>query len=121
MNGHADKRPSKLSGGQRQRVALARTLMDDKPVILFDEPVSALDSKTRADTQDLAAGMLQGRTALLVTHDPTESACPGFSIKILTSGGLTDISAPPDTIPLPYGAPNVFTAQADLLDRLRRD
>jgi putative hydroxymethylpyrimidine transport system ATP-binding protein len=62
--------PATLSGGQRQRTALARTLMEDRPVVLMDEPFSALDAITRTRLQDLAAELLRDHTVLLVTHDP---------------------------------------------------
>ncbi|MFL7049427.1 ABC transporter ATP-binding protein, partial [Vibrio cyclitrophicus] len=51
---YADAMPDQLSGGMRQRVALARTLMQDKPVVLMDEPFSALDAVTRHKLQSLA-------------------------------------------------------------------
>jgi putative hydroxymethylpyrimidine transport system ATP-binding protein len=66
----AAKPPAALSGGMRQRVALARTLMEDRPVVLMDEPFSAVDAPTRHRLQDLSARLLAGRTVLLVTHDP---------------------------------------------------
>ncbi len=50
--------PNQLSGGMRQRVALARTLMQDKPIVLMDEPFAALDAFNRYKLQDLAAHML---------------------------------------------------------------
>jgi len=65
--------PASLSGGMRQRVALARTLMEDRPIVLMDEPFQALDAITRQRLQDLAARLLAGRTVLLVTHDPLEA------------------------------------------------
>ena len=120
LTDHATKKPAELSGGQRQRVALARTLMEDKPLILLDEPFSALDSKTRADMQDLAAELLENRTVLLVTHDPGEAARLGHAIGILTANGLTNVSAPQDPVPRPESAQNVLVAQADLLERLRK-
>ena len=62
-----------LSGGQRQRAALARTLMEDRPVVLLDEPFSALDARIRAEMQELAARLFAGRTVCLITHDPGEA------------------------------------------------
>lgn len=65
--------PDQLSGGMRQRVALVRTLMENKPVILMDEPFSALDAITRYQLQTLASTLLKNRTVLFVTHDPHEA------------------------------------------------
>jgi putative hydroxymethylpyrimidine transport system ATP-binding protein len=76
-------RPADLSGGQRQRVALVRTLMEDRPVILMDEPFSALDSVTRWKLQEVAAELLGGRTVLLVTHDPREALRLGHFIHVM--------------------------------------
>ncbi|MDA1101321.1 MAG: ABC transporter ATP-binding protein [Proteobacteria bacterium] len=80
----AEMLPAALSGGMRQRAALARTLMEDRPVILMDEPFSALDALTRLRLQDLAAQLLAGRSALLVTHDPMEALRLGHRILVLS-------------------------------------
>jgi putative hydroxymethylpyrimidine transport system ATP-binding protein len=117
---HAHKRPGKLSGGQRQRAALARTLMEDRPVILLDEPFSALDAALRAEMQELAAEVLAGRTVLLVTHDPGEAVRLGDHIHVMTGAGLERV-VPPDTPPVrALDDPAVLAAQARLLARLRR-
>jgi putative hydroxymethylpyrimidine transport system ATP-binding protein len=78
-----DQRPATLSGGERQRAALVRTLMEDRPVVLMDEPFSALDAITRARLQVLAAQLLAGRTVLLVTHDPLEALRLGDRIQVM--------------------------------------
>lgn len=117
---HAGKKPGALSGGQRQRVALARTLMEDRPVVLLDEPFSALDALTRAQMQELTAEVLSGRTVLLVTHDPGEAARLGHTILIMTVQGLTEVTVPQGDIPRPVDAPEVLQAQAELLGQLRR-
>jgi len=116
---HAEKRPAALSGGQRQRAALARTLMEDRPVILLDEPFSALDARTRSEMQDLAVELLAGRTVLLVTHDPAEAARLGQAIRILEPGGLSEISLPPGAIPREIDDPDTLALQGALLRRLR--
>jgi putative hydroxymethylpyrimidine transport system ATP-binding protein len=119
LSSHADKRPSELSGGQRQRVALARTLMEDRSVVLLDEPFSALDALTRAQMQELTAEVLRDRTVLLVTHDPGEAARLGQTIMIMTRTGLKDVPAPQGMIPRNFDSPAVLQTQADLLKQLR--
>jgi len=85
----ADRLPGTLSGGQRQRVALARTLMEDRPVVLMDEPFSSLDAITRTRLQALAAEALAGKTVLLVTHDPLEALRLGHRIHVMTGTPAT--------------------------------
>ncbi len=68
-----NKFPEQLSGGMRQRVALIRTLLEDKPIVLMDEPFSALDAITRHELQNLMVELLRGKTVLIVTHDPIEA------------------------------------------------
>lgn len=85
---HVDKYPRQLSGGMRQRVALARTLMEDTPLVLLDEPFSALDFRTRREMQALAFDMLQGKTVLLVTHDSTEALRLAQQLLIMSESGL---------------------------------
>lgn len=116
---HAHKRPRHLSGGMRQRVALARTLMEDRPVVLLDEPFSALDARTRAEMQELAARLLTGRTVLLVTHDPAEAARLGARIYAMTGDRIETI-APPAAQPIrPLDDPEVFACQNRLMALLR--
>ncbi len=91
LAGLEHRKPSELSGGQRQRVALARTLAEDRPVVLLDEPFSALDPKTRRQMQDLALKLLSGRTVVLVTHDPIEAARLGDAISLMLPEGVEDV------------------------------
>ncbi len=119
LQDHMTKKPSELSGGQRQRVALARTLMEDRPIVLLDEPFSALDARTRADMQDLAAETLQGRTVLLVTHDPAEAARLGQSIVVMTQQGLTACEPPRAPAPRHVDDLETLETQGALLRLLR--
>lgn len=119
LTAHNTKKPAALSGGMRQRAALARTLMEDRPIVLLDEPFSALDAGTRADMQDLAATVLMGRTVLLVTHDPAEACRLGHNITVLTPTGAEPWSVP-DTMPVRQADdPKTLNAQAALLSHLR--
>ncbi len=113
-------KPAELSGGMRQRVALARTLMEDRPIVLMDEPFSALDAITRLRLQEVAARLLAGRTVLLVTHDPLEALRLGHGIHVM-SGQPAEIgpaimpSGPPPRAP---DDPALLARQAELLRRL---
>ncbi|MBV7407401.1 ABC transporter ATP-binding protein [Maritimibacter sp. DP1N21-5] len=117
----AARRPAELSGGQRQRAALARTLMEDRAVVLLDEPFSALDARTRARIQELTVESLAGRTVLLVTHDPGEAARLGHRIVVMTESGMHDLPPPPGRVPRASGDPETLKVQARLLDELRKD
>ena len=116
---HQAKKPGALSGGMRQRAALARSLMENRPIVLLDEPFSALDAGTRADMQDLAAEVLEGKTVLLVTHDPAEACRLGHHITLLSPTG-TQPWPVPDTAPVrrPDDA-SMLRSQAALLAHLR--
>ncbi|QDL93823.1 ABC transporter ATP-binding protein (plasmid) [Paroceanicella profunda] len=118
LEGREDARPGALSGGQRQRVALARTLMEDCPVVLLDEPFSALDARTRAGMQDLAARLLAGRTVLLVTHEPGEALRLAHRLLMLGDGALTEMPLPDAPPPRAPDAPDTLTAQGSLFRAL---
>lgn len=81
-----DAYPNELSGGMRQRVALIRTLITDPPVLLLDEPFSALDYQTRLSVSDDIYGMIkeQQKTAILVTHDISEAISMSDRIIVLS-------------------------------------
>jgi len=114
------QRPDTLSGGMRQRVALARTLMEDRDVVLMDEPFSAVDPLTRINLQDLAAKTLKGRTVIFVTHDPLEALRLGHKVFVLNGSPASThtIDLPLETWPRPANAPEVLSAQADILTAL---
>jgi putative hydroxymethylpyrimidine transport system ATP-binding protein len=109
--------PMELSGGMRQRAALARTLYEDRPMVLMDEPFSALDAVTRARVQELAAELLQGRTVLLITHDPMEACRLGHSLVVL-SGHPAVLGPPivvPGCIPRALDDPDLLRTQGHLM------
>jgi putative ABC transport system ATP-binding protein len=76
-------RPSELSGGQRQRVAVARALVTRPAIILADEPTGALDTETgRAILELFAAISAEGKTVIVVTHDPQVGAICGRQVHL---------------------------------------
>lgn len=120
----AGARPSALSGGMRQRVALARTLMEDRPIALMDEAFSALDAGTRARMQELAFDLLQGRTVILATHDPGEAARLASRAYVLVPDPAGARLAEPHRFRTPPlrdpASPDALAAQAALLAELRK-
>lgn len=123
LEGYANKYPSELSGGMRQRVALLRTLMEERPVILMDEPFSALDALTRMKLQDLAFNMVKGSTVVLVTHDPLEALRLGNSIHILAGNPakLKEALIPPGLPPRMPGDPEIDRLHGELLNLLNQE
>jgi putative hydroxymethylpyrimidine transport system ATP-binding protein len=123
LNHALKKYPAQLSGGMQQRVALARVLLENKAVILMDEPFSSLDTITRYQLQTLSAQSLTSRTVLLITHDPLEALRLGHHIAIM-SGRPAQIeylalTLLEDAPPRSLNNPKLLQWQNKLLDRLQ--
>jgi putative ABC transport system ATP-binding protein len=85
-------KPSELSIGQQQRVALARTLANDPPIILADEPTGNLDPDSRGVVLDFfEAFHAQGRTIIMVTHDPTAARRAQRTLRLVDGRVMNDI------------------------------
>lgn len=90
LEDRADEWPSVLSGGQRQRVALARALVGNPHLLLFDEPLGALDALTRIDMQRLVEDLWEQRgfTAIMVTHDVSEAIALADRVILIEEGRI---------------------------------
>jgi molybdate transport system ATP-binding protein len=102
----ADARPRTLSGGERQRVALARVLARAPDVLLLDEPLSALDARTRAGAaRELETVLSELRIpALLVTHDFAEAAQLGDRVGVIDAGRVIQEGTPSELAAAPRSA-----------------
>ncbi|CDO61248.1 Glycine betaine/L-proline transport ATP-binding protein [Candidatus Phaeomarinobacter ectocarpi] len=96
LGSHAGSYPHQLSGGMRQRVGLARALCVESPIMLLDEPFSALDPITRVDLQDLLLELQSelARTIVFVTHDFSEAARLADRMAVLENGRVAQIGTP---------------------------
>ncbi|MEM7070798.1 MAG: ABC transporter ATP-binding protein [Pseudomonadota bacterium] len=117
---HQYKKPNALSGGQKKRVALARTLMEEREIILLDEPFSALDARNREEMQELSAKLLKGRTILLVTHDPGEAARLSDHIFLMEQNSIKNIAVPPTDPVRSIDDLQMLACQKQLLQLLRK-
>ena len=101
---HGPRYPHELSGGQRQRVGVARALAADPPVLLMDEPFSAVDPVVRAQLQDEFLRLQDDvrKTILFVTHDIEEAVRLGDRIAVFAQGGRLEQFDTPATV---LGAP----------------
>jgi multiple sugar transport system ATP-binding protein len=90
------RKPAELSGGQRQRVAMGRALVRDAGVFLFDEPLSNLDAKLRAQMRQELALMSQRirKNMIYVTHDQVEAMTLGHRIVVMRSGEIMQVGTP---------------------------
>ena len=90
------RKPMQLSGGQRQRVAIGRALVRDVDVFLFDEPLSNLDAKLRAELRVEIKRLHQrlGNTMIYVTHDQIEAMTLADRIAVMKGGSIQQLDAP---------------------------
>ena len=96
----AKRYPYQLSGGQQQRVGVARALAADPPVLLMDEPFSAVDPVVRKGLQDELLRIQDelGKTIVFVTHDIDEAVKIGTMVAVMRTGGKLAQFAPPDEL-----------------------
>jgi osmoprotectant transport system ATP-binding protein len=101
---YAERYPAQLSGGQQQRVGVARALAADPPIMLMDEPFSAVDPVVRAQLQDEFLRLQRdlAKTIVFVTHDIDEAIKLGDNIVVLRVGGrLAQMDTPADLLANP--------------------
>jgi putative spermidine/putrescine transport system ATP-binding protein len=98
LEGFENRKPAQMSGGQQQRVALARALAYDPPVLLMDEPLSALDKKLREEIQHEIRRIHQQTevTILYVTHDQEEALRLSDRIAVFSKGVIDQIGTGPE-------------------------
>ena len=98
-----DKKPAELSGGQQQRVAIARTMVLHPDIILFDEPLSALDASTRLTMRREIKSLQEefGATIIYVTHDQEEAFAMSDRIMVMRNGQIEQIASPMELIDHP--------------------
>jgi len=106
LDGRAEARPAQLSGGERQRVALARALAPAPRALLLDEPLAALDPRSRARAARTLASAVRdaGVPAVLVTHDFAEAAALGDRIAVLQHGRVAQIGPASELAAAPVSA-----------------
>ncbi len=101
-----DKYPSELSGGQQQRVAIARTLIHNPAIMLFDEPMSALDVATRLQLRDVIKEIQRdfGTTMIYITHDQEEAFALSDRIMVMDKAHIVQMGTPEEIISHPADA-----------------
>lgn len=106
LAGMAARFPAQLSGGQQQRVAIARSLVLEPRILMFDEPLSNLDFKLRIQMREELRNLQRrlGKTSIYVTHDQTEALALSDRIAVLSHGRIEQIGTPGDIYERPVTA-----------------
>lgn len=88
LDGFSDRKPGALSGGQQARVALARVLLQDRPLLLFDEPFAALGPALKSEMLDLVASKARSRDlqVVMVSHDPQDAVRIADQVSVVADG-----------------------------------
>ena len=103
LSEHASKKPNMLSGGQQQRVAIARTLVLQPRIILFDEPMSALDVETRLALRSELKRIQKeyGTTMIYITHDQEEAFAMSDRILVMRNARIAQLDTPENIVKSP--------------------
>ncbi len=106
LEGLGERWPSELSGGQQQRVAVARALVLEPAVLLFDEPLSNLDARLRRSMRDEIRSLQQrlALTVAYVTHDQHEALAVSDQIIVMNQGRIAQVGAPRELYEQPVDA-----------------
>lgn len=106
LTGLGARMPHELSGGQQQRVAVARALAPRPPLVLLDEPFSALDASLRTEVRQVVRQALSedGATALLVTHDQSEALSMADRVGVMRAGRILQVGTPAEVYRAPVDA-----------------
>ncbi len=122
----ADRRIDQLSGGQRQRVALARALVTEPPVLLLDEPLSALDANLVVRMQGVLSRLQKELriTFIYVTHSQSEAFAMANRVVIMSEGKIEQIDSPQEVFRRPanrfvaefIGSNNIFSGTVTAVD-----
>lgn len=119
LDGYGDRLPSELSGGQQQRVAVARALVLEPSVLLFDEPLSNLDAKLRRQVREEIRELQQslGLTVVYVTHDQEEALAVSDRIVVMRNASIAQIGSPRDLYEKPVDTFVAdFIGEANIMD-----
>ena len=126
LDGFERAYPHTLSGGMRQRAALLRTVVQERPILLLDEPFGALDALTRMEMQEWLAGMSTefGWTVLLVTHDVREAVLLSDRVVVLSPRPASVAATIEVPLPRPrrlddFAAPAFVAVEAAVMHALR--
>ncbi len=128
MTGYRKRKPGQLSGGQQQRIALARAMITRPRVLLFDEPLGALDAQLRLKMREEIRRIQRraGITTLYVTHDQEEALAISDRIAVMNRGRIEQLGVPEEIYKRPrtrfiadfIGLENIFTAQRTATGRV---
>ena len=126
LKGYDNRLPSELSGGQQQRVAVARALVLEPQVLLFDEPLSNLDAKLRRQVREDIRAIQQdlGLTVVYVTHDQEEALAVSDEIVVMRNASIAQVGTPRDLYERPIdrfvadfiGEANMLPCTIDAVD-----
>ena len=124
LSGYEKRMPDSLSGGQQQRIAIARAIVNEPEVLLFDEPLGALDLKLRQGMQIELKNLQRslGITFIYVTHDQEEALTMSDTIVVMSRGAIQQMGTPVDIYNEPRNRFSArFIGESNIVDGVMRE